>query len=178
MQRLSVAALMCVYLVIAACATKPVVESHEGAVPPINTAPWRVEGKALVKSASGRDTFNMNWQRIGPDRDRLGISGPLGLGHIRLERDGTEVIWRDKGRTRPLHELGLTASSLSALEFLPLHRAGDWLIGHPQPQVNGWLVDVVEWQDVSGWRVPRKLTMKHKDYSITIILLNWQLAAA
>ncbi len=175
-QRSTITVLLCL-LLVAGCATTPINEPHQGKVPSETASPWRVAGKALVSSASGGNTFNLTWQRLAPDRDNLGISGPLGFGHVRLERDGTEVVWRDDGRTRPLHELGLTESSLAAIEMLPLHRTGDWLIGHPQSQVSGWLVDVTDWQVVDGWRVPRKLTMKHHDYVVTIVLLDWQLEA-
>ncbi len=176
-QQCSTSALLCALLLLTACVSKPVVETHQGTVPPLTAAPWRVSGKALVSSASGRDTVNLNWQRLSPKRDQLGISGPLGMGNIRLERDGTEIVWRDNGRTRPLHELGLTASSWSAIQTLPLHQTGDWLIGHLQPKAKGWLVDVIEWQLVNGWRVPRKLTMKHDKYMVTLLLLDWQLTA-
>lgn len=63
----------------------------------------------------------------------------------------------------------------SAALNLPLATVSNWLLGYPD-DVDGWTVDVTQWQQVDDWRLPRKIQATRADTSLKLVLLSWNLA--
>lgn len=166
--------MIAVSALITACASTPPPISDDLPTPPANLSGWSVSGKASATTAQGSETVNIRWQRTDSQRERLILSGPLGLGALELNRVGTTVVWLDNGELRPIDTLPLDDASRHMAASLPIRQLGNWLLGHP-PTSPDWAVTVTEWQDAGGWKLPRKLELSHEQQRFRLVLLDWRL---
>ena len=157
------------------CAHTPDTEISGAIQPPKALAGWSVAGKAALTQADSTRTVSIHWQHTDSNQDQVLLSGPLGAGALELRRRGTELFWLDDGLEQPLTSLPMHSEARSAADNLPLISVSDWLLGYPEP-VDGWSVAVTEWQQVDGWRVPRRIKAHRDDVSVKLVLLSWQLS--
>ena len=162
-------------VLLVGCAHSPDTEIAGAIQPPKALAGWSVAGKAALTQADSTRTVSIHWQHTDSNQDQVLLSGPLGAGALELRRRGTELFWLDDGLEQPLTSLPMHSEARSAADNLPLISVSDWLLGYPEP-VDGWSVAVTEWQQVDGWRVPRRIKAHRDDVSVKLVLLNWQLS--
>lgn len=137
-------------------------------------ASWRLQAKAALTTLAGRDTAGILWHRESMTRDRLVISGPVGLGARTLIREGDALWWLDNAHRIPVADLALEQQYLSLITSLPVSALALRLIGHEQGSTegDGWVFDVASWQRLSGYTVPRKLRAENAQVSLDLVILS------
>jgi len=146
---------------------------------PVNAA-WRMQAKAAVTTANGVETVSVSWHRASSSRDTLVISGPLGLGARTLIREGSELWWLERGRRVPVGDLVLDRQHLALIASLPLPQLAPHLIGHglTHSRYEIWHFNVMSWQSLSGYKVPRKLHVKSPELSLYMVILSLEVESA
>jgi len=183
-------------LALAGCATvRPSVD-----LPPLTTwelrqevlgtvTDWEFRGRIAVKS--GDEGFNgkFNWAQSG-EAFLATVSGPLGIGTVKLEGDGRTVVLTDKDRvetvlTDPESELYLRNGWT-----IPVNSLRYWALGVPDPghpaetdvndsgqlvglEQSNWTVKVSRYQESAGQQMPRTLTVTNPDTRVRMVIDKW-----
>lgn len=150
---------------------------------------WEFKGRIAVKA--GDDGFNarFNWAQDG-DAFQATVSGPLGIGTVRIEGDGDSVTLTDKDgaesrlddvETELLWRYGWT---------IPVESLRYWALGIPDPGVpgvtelddqnrllrleqSGWGVEISRYAEGGGQQMPRVLTAKNHDTRVRMVIDRW-----
>ena len=183
-------------LLLAGCAaTRPAVD-----LPPIESwadrmavlggiEDWEFRGRVAVKA--GDDGFNgkFNWVQDG-DAFGATVSGPLGMGTVRVEGNGRKIVLTDKDGVR---------TELRDAEFelqqrygwtIPVESLRYWALGIPGPgtpaimefndngqlarlEQGGWVVEVSRYREGGGQQMPRNLTATNPDTRVRMVVDRW-----
>lgn len=150
---------------------------------------WEFRGRIAVKA--GDEGFNgkFNWAQSGDDFS-ASVSGPLGVGTVRIEGDGRKVTLTDKdgvptALTNPEAELyyryGWT---------IPIATLRYWALGIPDPggqaatvvddlghltslEQSGWVVSISRYRESAGQQMPRILTATNPDTRVRMVIDKW-----
>lgn len=150
---------------------------------------WAFAGR--IGASAGDEGFNgkLRWRQHEDDFSAT-VSGPLGVGTVRIEGSGDHVTLTDKqGETTEL------ADAESDLRFrygwtIPVKSLRYWALGIPDPSVptvtrfgdNGlldemqqgeWLVTITEYRDGGGQPMPRRLTAVNADAKVRLVIDKW-----
>ncbi len=150
---------------------------------------WQFSGRIAVKT--GDDGFNgkLRWIQ-DEDSFRATVSGPLGIGTVRIEggRDGVEITDKDG-----------TATVLQDVEMelyyrygwtIPVESLRYWVLGIPDPRVpaatefddldrvsrieqRGWNVNVGAYREAGGQQMPARLVASSRDTSVRLVIDKW-----
>ncbi len=150
---------------------------------------WQFSGRIGVKT--GDDGFNgkLRWIQ-DEDSFRATVSGPLGIGTVRIEgdRDGVEITDRDG-----------TATVLQDVEMelyyrygwtIPVESLRYWVLGIPDPRVpattefddldrvsrieqRGWNVNVGAYREAGGQQMPARLVASSRETSVRLVIDKW-----
>jgi len=188
--------LMALAVLLAGCATTP-----KGVdLPPIDSwaqrqavlgaiEDWQFKGRIAVKA--GDDGFNgkLNWSQDGEAFD-ASVSGPLGMGTVRLEGDGRAVVLTDNDGVRTdLHD------AEQELYFrygwtIPVASLRYWALGIPDPSRPGdsetdaegrltrlsqgdWIVEISRYAEGGGQSMPRIMTATNPDTRVRMVIDQW-----
>ena len=154
-----------------------------------NLDAWEFDGRIAVQS--GDDGFNgkLRYSRRG-DGFRATVSGPLGVGTVRLEGDDRTVVLTDKDGERT--EL---ADAERELYYrygwtIPVTSLRYWALGIPDPGVpaetslneagqlatlsqRDWSVNVSRYAQGGGQPMPRRLTAENDDTRVRLVIDHW-----
>lgn len=150
---------------------------------------WQFKGRIAVKA--GDDGFNarFNWAQRG-DEFEATVSGPLGIGTVRIVGDGRAVTLTDKDgvKTRlrdveaELHwRYGWT---------IPVESLRYWALGIPDPAEPGvtelddqdrlkrleqsdWTVEIARYAEGGGQQMPRILTATNPETRVRMVIDRW-----
>jgi outer membrane lipoprotein LolB len=150
---------------------------------------WEFKGRIAVKA--GEDGFNarFNWAQ-DDDAFAATVSGPLGIGTVRIEGDGDSVTLTDKDgaesrlddvETELLWRYGWT---------IPVESLRYWALGIPDPtapgitelddrdrllrlEQSGWIVEISRYAEGGGQQMPRILTAKNQDTRVRMVIDRW-----
>jgi len=187
---------MALAVLLAGCATTP-----KGVdLPPIDSwaqrqavlgaiEDWQFKGRIAVKA--GDDGFNgkLNWSQDGEAFD-ASVSGPLGMGTVRLEGDGRAVVLTDNDGVRTdLHD------AEQELYFrygwtIPVASLRYWALGIPDPSRPGdsetdaegrltrlsqgdWIVEISRYAEGGGQSMPRIMTATNPDTRVRMVIDQW-----
>ena len=77
----------------------------------------------------------------------------------------------DGDTERPISEL---ADSMLVISDTAIAHAalGTWLLGAPSPS-REWTVKVTQWQQAGEWEAPSRVTIRHVDMEIRVIITKW-----
>jgi len=150
---------------------------------------WQFSGRIAVKT--GDDGFNgkLRWIQ-DEDSFRATVSGPLGIGTVRIEgdRDGVEITDKDG-----------TATVLQDVEMelyyrygwtIPVQSLRYWVLGIPDPRVpaatefddfdrvsrieqRGWNVNVGAYREAGGQQMPARLVASSRETSVRLVIDKW-----
>jgi len=183
-------------LVLAGCATvRPSVD-----LPPLSTweirqevlgavSDWEFRGRIAVKS--GDEGFNgkFNWEQSG-ETFLATVSGPLGIGTVKLEGVGQTVVLTDKDGVETV--LTDPESDLYRRNgwTIPVNSLRYWALGVPDPghpaeteindsgqlvslEQSDWAVSVSRYQESAGQQMPRTLTVTNPDTRVRMVIDKW-----
>ena len=150
---------------------------------------WQLRGRIAVKA--GDEGFNgkFNWTQDG-DSFAASVGGPLGVGTVRIEGDGSSVVLTDKDGVR---------THLDDVEqelrwrygwTIPVESLRYWALGIPDPDEPGvtelddagrlarleqsdWIVQISRYQEAGGQAMPRILTATNRDTRVRMVIDRW-----
>ena len=181
---------------IAGCASRPVSE-----LPELNE--WEVRKEVLAAAddwefsgriavSAGEDGFNgkLRWAQKD-DTFQATVSGPLGIGTVRIEGEGQRAVLTDKDGVR---------TELQDVEAELLYRYGwtipakslrYWALGIPDPGVaaqtvlnedqqlasleqGGWTLKISSYRINSGQSMPNRLSATNSSTRVRIVIDKWK----
>lgn len=190
------AALVAVLLVTAGCATQTGVDLPDisdwdrraGVLGQLDEFDFR--GRIAV--SAGDDGFNgkLRWYQDHEDF-RAMVSGPLGVGTVRIEGDDEVVEVTDKdGVTTVLDDVELDLYYRYGWT-IPVESLRYWALGIPDPREpaemafgdsgeltqltqRGWTVAVSDYREAGGGQpMPRRLTASNSDTKVRLVIDRW-----
>lgn len=150
---------------------------------------WEFKGRIGV--SSGEEGFNGNlrwWQR--GDLFRASVSGPLGIGKVRMEGDGhTVTVTDDDGEVTELEDADADLRAMYGWT-LPVASLRYWALGIPDPrspaktdfgedgrlarlEQRDWTVRISDYSEEGGQPMPRRMTAVNHDTKVRLVIDNW-----
>ncbi len=147
-------------------------------------------GRIAVKA--GDEGFNgkLRWQQQA-GAFRANLSGPLGVGTVRIEGDGSTVEITDKdGVTTVLDDIERDLRDRYGWT-IPVESLRFWALGVPDPRApaqtdfdatgalvllvqRGWTVSVDQYRPAAGGQpMPRRLTAANHETRVTLVIDRW-----
>jgi outer membrane lipoprotein LolB len=181
---------------LAGCATVP--ESID--LPPLATwdertavlgelTDWEFKGRIAVKA--GDEGFNgkFNWAQHGDDFDAR-VSGPLGMGTVRIAGNGRSVVLTDKDGVDTELEDAERELRWRYGWTIPVASLRYWALGIPNPleaaalevgedgrlerlEQGGWIVEISRYAEGGGQQMPRILTATNPDSRVRMVIDRW-----
>jgi outer membrane biogenesis lipoprotein LolB len=141
---------------------------------PADLSPWMAAGKLAVTADGETNTASFEWRRHDPSRDTITVSGPFSMNRQVMEREGSRLTWQDGGDPRSLSEVTALPPTLRLLAMRNPEIIGQWLLGY-SGGAEGWQIDVVTWQTVSPWILPKQLTVVGPELSLKLVVATWEI---
>ena len=181
---------------MAACATQrgvdlPDISDWDQRVRVLSTVDtYDFNGRVAVKA--GAEGFNgkLRWHQAD-NRFQASVSGPLGIGTVRLEGDGTSVSVIDKDGVETLLN-DVEADLYWRYGWtIPVESLRFWALGIPDPRVpavtefsdagelvklvqRGWTVEIGRYQQTSGGQqMPSRLSAQNPETSVRLVIDRW-----
>ncbi len=150
---------------------------------------WQFSGRIAVKTSDDGFNGKLRWVQ---DEDSFvaTVSGPLGIGTVRIEgniegvkitdKDGTTTVLRDI-ESELYYRYGWT---------IPVESLRYWVLGIPDPRVpaetdfddndrvshmkqRGWSVDVGAYREAGGQQMPARLVASSRETSVRLVIDKW-----
>jgi outer membrane lipoprotein LolB len=189
-------ALICAISLLAGCASRPVTQLPEltdwqvrqevlGAV-----RDWEFSGRIAV--SAGEEGFNgkLRWTQKD-DNFQATVSGPLGIGTVRIEGDGESAVLTDKKGVRTelqnveqelLYRYGWT---------IPVKSLRYWALGIPDPMSDAqtelnedhqlarleqgdWVLNISSYKVNGGQSMPNRLSASKFETRVLIVIDKWK----
>jgi len=150
---------------------------------------WEFKGRIGV--TAGDDGFNasLRWAQNGDDF-QVTVSGPLGIGTVRLEGDGRRVELTDKDGNRTVLDDAENDLYLRYGWTIPVQSLRYWALGIPDPAApattefdeqgqlqslgqGGWNVRITRYGDGGGQAMPTRLTALGEETRVKLVIHNW-----
>jgi outer membrane lipoprotein LolB len=151
----------------------------------------RFEFKGRIGVRAGEDGFNGNlrWRQDGAAFS-ASVSGPLGIGTVRLEGDGRRVrLTDDDGKVRVLEDADRDLYAMYGWT-LPVSSLRYWALGIPDPTVpastqfdaagrlarleqRDWTLDITDYDEDAGQLLPRRMTAVNHDTRVRLVIDDW-----
>lgn len=181
---------------IAGCASRPVAELPELSEWEVRKEvlaaadDWEFSGRIAV--SAGEDGFNgkLRWAQKDEQFEAT-VSGPLGIGTVRLEGEGQRAVLTDKDGVRTemqdveaelLYRYGWT---------IPAKSLRYWALGIPDPAVDaqtvlnddqqlasleqgGWTLNISSYRVNSGQSMPNRLSATNSSTRVRIVIDKWK----
>lgn len=137
---------------------------------------FTLTGRLSVHQEEKSYQAGIEWQH-GPQRDEILLSGPLGQGLARLERDagGARLTTSDH---KVVEAADGDALARQMLGFeLPLSALPDWVLGRPR-DLPGWRIEVLRYESAAADALPQLLELRHGELTVRLRVDEWQLPGA
>lgn len=150
---------------------------------------WEFRGRIAIKA--GEEGFNgkFTWSQSGDDFYTT-VSGPLGIGTVKIEGDSRTVVLTDKDGVRTVlvdpeaelyYRYGWT---------IPIASLRYWALGIPDPssevitqvddagllvnlEQSNWAVKISRYRESAGQQLPRTLTATNADTRVRMVIDKW-----
>jgi len=150
---------------------------------------WEFRGRIGV--SAGEEGFNgkLHWWQDG-DEFRATVSGPLGIGTIRIEGDGRHITLTDKkGDVAELRNAEVDLKRRYGWT-IPLASLRFWALGIPDPSAaatlqfaddglpkrieqRNWAVTIAQYSTGGGQQMPRRITAVNEDAKVRLVIDSW-----
>lgn len=151
---------------------------------------WEFKGRVGVSAGDEGFNANLRWKQEG-DAFHAALSGPLGIGTVRIEGDGETVTVTDNDGN--VHHLEDADAELQAMYgwTLPVTSLRYWALGIPDPaspaatelagsgrlatlEQRDWTVRFTDYEeDAGGVPLPRRLTALNHDTRVRLVIDDW-----
>ena len=157
---------------------------------------WSLRGRLNIRSNTGSETININWQQTQTDY-AINLSGTLGLGAVQIT-GGAEGIIVEKAGEAPLRAQSLEAVTTEMLGYaFPASELMYWIRGMPKPDrevrtqrnpqgltstlsqqdANGqnWELEYDRYREVENVFLPGRILLERGPYLLTFIISSWEI---
>lgn len=150
---------------------------------------WEFKGRIAVKAGDEGFNARFNWSQDA-DAYEATVSGPLGIGTVRIEGDGRRATLTDKDGVE---------TRLDDVEAelwwrygwtIPVASLRYWALGIPDPgetgvtelddedrllrlEQSGWTVEITRYAEGGGQPMPRNLTAENQDTRVRMVIDRW-----
>ncbi len=150
---------------------------------------WAFNGRIGV--IAGEDGFSgsLRWLQEGDDFEAT-VSGPLGIGTVRLEGNGSRVQLTDKDGNRTVLEDAERDLYLRYGWTIPVRSLRYWALGIPDPALpaetvlsddgqlqslaqGGWQVDITRYGEGGGQPMPTRLRAASEQTRVKLAIHKW-----
>lgn len=150
---------------------------------------WEFKGRIGVSAGDEGFNGNLRWWQKG-NLFRASVSGPLGIGTVRIEGDGHGVVVTDdEGEVRELEDADAGLREMYGWT-LPVASLRYWALGIPDPllpattefgedgrlaklEQRDWTVRITDYREDAGQPLPRKMTAINHDTRVRLVIDNW-----
>lgn len=151
---------------------------------------WELDGRVGV--SAGDEGFNgkLRWKQ-NDERFRATVSGPLGIGTVRLEGDGQKIVLTDKDGERTVLEDPESELFFRYGWTIPVASLRYWALGIPDPSLEAvtefddagqlarleqgnWTVSIGAYREGGGQAMPRRLTATGSNTRVRIVVDRWR----
>jgi len=151
---------------------------------------WEFSGRIGVRANDDGFNGKLRWAQHA-DAFQATVSGPLGIGTVRIEGDGKTAILTDKDGVRT--ELLDVEEDLTYRYgwTIPVASLRYWALGIPDPAVaadtefdadgrlsklaqRDWNVAITRYREGGGQLMPNRLTASNADTRVRIVIDNWR----
>ena len=150
---------------------------------------WEFQGRIAVKAGEKGFNGKFNWTQTG-DEFYATISGPLGIGTVKIEGDGRAVFLTDKGGTRTILQNPETELYYRYGWTIPINSLRYWALGIENPSVeakaevdefgrlislqqNDWVLKISRYRESAGQEMPRNLMVSNLDTRVRMVIEKW-----
>ena len=155
---------------------------------------WQARGRIGVSSAAGGGSGSFQWQQRG-DQAHVRISGPVGIGSVRLKVQGDpsspDVALETSDGMRLESQAAWDELEARLGASVPAGRLRFWMLGiaapgeHQWQQVDGedakaleqdgWRIDYQKYSDEPGAHMPVRMRASSGETRVRIVVDQWQL---
>ncbi len=189
-------ALLCVVLLLSGCASQqtvqlPEIENWDSRTELLsNLRNWEFSGRIAVNA--GDKGFNGKLRWTQQDTSFIAtVSGPLGIGTVRVESNGESVVHTDKDGVRTKLEQAETDLYIRYGWTIPVSSLGYWVLGIPDPSMpaktelnsddqlaeleqGDWSVTISQYRESAGQPMPRILSARNSKMQVRIVIDKWK----
>ena len=150
---------------------------------------WQFKGRIAVKA--GEEGFNgkFDWTQQG-EAFSATVSGPLGMGTVRIEGDEQVVTLTDKDGVEAVLQDAEVELRWRYGWTIPISSLRYWALGIPDPgkpsvtefndegnlsrlEQSGWLVEISRYREGGGQQMPRTLSATNPDTRVRMVIDRW-----
>ncbi len=191
----AVIALAATMLLISACATRQSIElpaiddwdSRQAILASLGE--WEFSGRIGVSAGDNGFIGKLRWMQ-DDDAFRATVSGPLGIGTVRLDGDGNSEVLTDKNGVRTVLEDAETDLYLRYGWTIPVASLRYWALGIPDPSLpahtemnddgqllrldqGNWTVRITRYQEGGGQLMPSLLSAGNSNTKVRLVIHKW-----
>jgi len=198
---LRVSLLILMVALISACAREPLLresqqlmawKKHQSML--LALKDWKIQGRVGLYTPDEAWPGDILWSQSEQNYD-MRIIAPLGAGTLHVYSvDGGVML---EHSSEPMAQFSPDPEAFIEQKFgwqLPLNSLRYWMTGVPSPQgklsgtmdldeqgrlkslqQSGWNIQFSKYTDVSGYTLPAKVLLEHKDLSVKIVIRKWQI---
>ena len=150
---------------------------------------WEFSGRIGVTAGDEGFNASLRWAQNGDDF-RATVSGPLGIGTVRLEGDGRRVELTDKDGNQTVLDDAEADLYFRYGWTIPVQSLRYWALGIPDPAVHavtefdengqlqslsqgGWNVRITRYGEGGGQAMPTRLTAVGEETRVKLVIHNW-----
>lgn len=150
---------------------------------------WEFSGRIGVTAGDEGFNASLRWAQNGDDFQAT-VSGPLGVGTVRLEGDGRRVELTDKEGKRTVLDDAEADLYLRYGWTIPVQSLRYWALGIPDPASpaatefdengqldslaqGGWNVRITRYGEGGGQAMPIRLTAVGEGTRVKLVIHNW-----
>lgn len=152
---------------------------------------WQVRGKVALRDADRAESAQFQWQQR-KGISELELSGPLGVGAVRLRADGKQLSVERDGE-RDLYPIDAEGGVAPGAGWgLPVSALPHWLRGLPLPDTPvsversedgsprvleqlGWRVEYQRFERFDGVLAPSRISVSRGDTRARLLIREWDL---
>jgi outer membrane lipoprotein LolB len=150
---------------------------------------WAFNGRIGVVAGDDGFSGSLRWLQEGDDFEAT-LSGPLGIGTVRLEGNGHRVQLIDKDGNRTVLEDAERDLYLRYGWTIPVRSLRYWALGIPDPELpaetrlgddgqlrslaqGGWQVDITRYGEGGGQSMPTRLKAASEQTRVKLAIHKW-----
>ena len=150
---------------------------------------WAFNGRIGVVAGDDGFSGSLRWLQQGDDFEAT-VSGPLGIGTVRLDGNGRRVQLTDKDGNRTVLEDAERDLYLRYGWTIPVRSLRYWALGIPDPELpaetvlgddgqllslvqGGWQVDITRYGEGGGQAMPTRLRAASEQTRVKLAIHTW-----
>lgn len=188
-----------VVVLISACAREPLLRDHQQwrlwekhQAQLLSLKDWKIQGRLGLYTPDEAWPGDVLWSQSGQGYD-IRIIAPLGAGSMHIYSVEGGVMLEHS--SEPVAQFSPDPEALIAQTFgwqLPVTSLRYWMTGIPSPQgaiegeldldeqgrlnslrQSGWNIQFSKYKSVSGFELPARVQLEHKELSVKIVVRKW-----